>query len=396
MDVSAISKTSLRLPFSFFAFILIGLSRVTQSIDRLPPDPGYDFFENSYQSGLSVIWRTEGGYVDVPRRVLSEMVILFPIRYSAIIGTLLWAVMAAGAAVAVSWLIGSLAKNHLIGFLCGLLVILNPSASESQIGNQSVIKWFLILLVAVGVSVIDLELIPTYVLAALILICGASNPVTIAAASPLVFRLLTKSQMIRDKRNIIIVGAFVVAFLIQLLAWKSTGSGWRKYSDRVYWPWPGSGFFWSYNFLISPLTFVGIFVVATPVLPFPKPSKSIVNLAVAGLSIWGLPYFMSGMADRYFVVPQILAGICVIAYTKEIFGRKNLLLNAACAVYLVVAGIAMVHWYQSMWFLTSGPQWSTEVDKAVSKCSGGEIELVFIEQFKGGTTINCTALLERT
>jgi hypothetical protein len=136
--------------------------------------------------------------------------------------------------------------------------------------------------------------------------------------------------------------------------------------------------------------------VATPVLPFPKPSKSIVNLAVAGLSIWGLPYFMSGMADRYFVVPQILAGICVIAYTKEIFGRKNLLLNAACAVYLVVAGIAMVHWYQSMWFLTSGPQWSTEVDKAVSKCSGGEIELVFIEQFKGGTTINCTALLERT
>ena len=396
MDVSAISKTSLRLPFSFFAFILIGLSRVTQSIDRLPPDPGYDFFENSYQSGLSVIWRTEGGYVDVPRRVLSEMVILFPIRYSAIIGTLLWAVMAAGAAVAVSWLIGSLAKNHLIGFLCGLLVILNPSASESQIGNQSVIKWFLILLVAVGVSVIDLELIPTYVLAALILICGASNPVIIAAASPLVFRLLTKSQMIRDKRNIIIVGAFVVAFLIQLLAWKSTGSGWRKYSDRVYWPWPGSGFFWSYNFLISPLTFLGVFLVTIPLLPFPKPSKSIVNFAIAGFSIWGLPYFMSGMADRYFVVPQILAGICVIAYTKEIFGRKNLLLNAACAVYLVVAGIAMVHWYQSMWFLTSGPQWSTEVDKAVSQCSGGEIELVFIEQFKGGTTINCTALLERT
>ncbi len=394
--MSAKTRTSIRLSFSFFAFVLIGLSRVTQSIDRLPPDPGYDFFENSHQSGLSVLWRTEGGYVDVPRRVLSEIVILFPIRYSAIIGTLLWAIMAAGVAIAISWLLGSIAKNHVIGFFCGLLVVLNPSASESQIGNQSVVKWFLILLVAIGVSIIDLELIPTFALAALILVCGASNPVTIAAASPLMFRFLTKSQIIRDKRNIIIVAAFVVAFLIQLLAWKSTGSGWRKYSDRVYWPWPGSGFFWSYNFLISPLTFLGVFLVTIPLLPFPKPSKSIVNFAIAGFSIWGLPYFMSGMADRYFVVPQILAGICVLTYIKEVFRHKNYFLNAACAVYLVVACIAMGHWYQSMWFLTSGPRWSTEVDKAVSKCSGDGTKLVFIEQFKGGITINCTALLERT
>ena len=69
----------------FITFIIIGLSRVTQSIDRLPPDPGYDFFENSYQSGLSVLWRTEGGYVDIPRRALAEIVILFKFMYSYVL-----------------------------------------------------------------------------------------------------------------------------------------------------------------------------------------------------------------------------------------------------------------------------------------------------------------------
>ena len=102
------------------------------------------------------------------------------------------------------------------------------------------------------------------------------------------------------------------------------------------------------------------------------------------------------MADRYFVVPQILAGICVIAYTKEIFGRKNLLLNAACAVYLVVAGIAMVHWYQSMWFLTSGPRWSVEVDHAVTQCLDEDAKTVFIDQFMGGITLDCSVLATRS
>jgi hypothetical protein len=102
MDLTLRIRSSMRWSISFITFIVIGLSRVTQSIDRLPPDPGYDFFENSYQSGLSVLWKTEGGYVDIPRRVLAEIVILFPIQYTAIVGTLLWVIMAAATAITVT------------------------------------------------------------------------------------------------------------------------------------------------------------------------------------------------------------------------------------------------------------------------------------------------------
>ena len=396
MDLTQKMRSSMRWSISFITFIVIGLSRVTQSIDRLPPDPGYDFFENSYQSGLSVLWKTEGGYVDIPRRALAEIVILFPIHYTAIVGTLLWVIMAASAAITVTWIVGVITKSHMAGFVCGLLVVLNPSASESQIGNQSVVKWFLILIVAVCVSTLELEMIPTYVLATLILICGASNPITFAASSPLILQFLTRPDVIRKNRYLVIIGAFIVAFLIQYAAWKSTGSGWRKYEERVYWPWAGSGMFWFYNFLISPLTFLGVFAVALPILPFPKPSKFVINIAFAGLSIWSVPYFLSGMADRYFVVPQILAGICVVTYAKDTYKRKFNLLLIACAFYLLIACVAMAHWYQSMWFLTSGPRWSVEVDHAVTQCLDEDAKTVFIDQFMGGISLDCRVLATRS
>ena len=154
--------------------------------------------------------------------------------------------------------------------------------------------------------------------------------------------------------------------------------------------------FWFYNFLISPLTFLGVFAVALPLLPFPKPSKFVINIAFAGLSIWSVPYFLSGMADRYFVVPQILAGICVVTYAKETYKRKFNLLLIACACYLLIACIAMAHWYQSMWFLTSGPRWSVEVDHAVTQCLDEDAKTVFIDQFMGGITLDCSVLATRS
>ena len=120
------------------------------------------------------------------------------------------------------------------------------------------------------------------------------------------------------------------------------------------------------------------------------------NIAVVGLSIWSVPYFLSGMADRYFVVPQILAGICVVTYAKETYKRKVNLLLIACTFYFLIACVAMAHWYQSMWFLTSGPRWSVEVDQAVNQCLDEDAKTVFIDQFKGGISLDCPVLASRS
>ena len=381
---------------SVLGFLLIAASRVLVSADRLPPDPGYGFFEDSYRGGWSVLFKTEGGYLDVPRRILSEIVVLFPIRFTALIGTALWVVMCGVSAFVVSVLIQRITGNRLASILCGLMVVLVPSASESQVGNQSVIKWFLILLVVVALSVTDEEMITTSVLATLIVVSGISNPLTFVAATPLLLNLALVKEARRTRRTKVVVASFAFGLLVQLIAWKSTGVGLHKYDERVYWLWPGAGAFWYYNFLVPPLTCLVIVVLAVPRLSFPKPSRFVLNLAISGFALWSVTYYLSGIGDRYFVVPQILSALCVIIYLKDNFLRVNVFLRVISAMYILVGAIAIVNWYQSGWFLSSGPKWSTEVDREVNECSADLSQSVTIEQFMGGVELDCSTLLSRT
>ena len=72
----------------YMMFLVIGFGRIRISIDRLPVDPGYEFFEDTYKYGISALFKTEGGYLDIPRRVIAEYVTLFPIRQTGIVGSL--------------------------------------------------------------------------------------------------------------------------------------------------------------------------------------------------------------------------------------------------------------------------------------------------------------------
>jgi len=394
--MSVLSQTRRYNVTAVLVFLLVAAGRVLVSADRLPPDPGYEFFEDSYRNGWLVLFKTEGGYLDVPRRILSEIVVLFPIRFTALIGTALWVVMCGVSALAVSVLVKRVTGNRLVGILCGLMVVLVPSASESQIGNQSVIKWFLILLVVVAISVPDEEMIATSVLGALIVASGISNPMTFVASAPLLVNLVTVRGTRRTTRTKVVIACFAFGLLVQIIAWQSTGSGIQKYAERVYWPWPGAGAFWNYNFFIPPLTCLVILVLTLPRLPFPKPSRFVLNLAMSGFALWSVTYYLSGMADRYFVIPQILSALCTIIYLKENFLQINVFLRVMSAVYVLVFAIAIVNWYQSGWFLSSGPKWSTEVDRSINECSADASQVTTIEQFMGGVELDCSTLLSRT
>jgi hypothetical protein len=382
----------------YIMYAAIGLGRIRISFDHLPVDPGYEFFEDTYKHGLSALVKTEGGYLDIPRRIIAEVVTLFPIRQTGNVGSLIWLLMVSATAVFVAVMVKRVHPSKVLAIACGACVVLAPSASESQIGNQSVVKWFLILIAIFVVSLPEEHQLSARTTAFLILLSGVSNPITFLAATPFGLSLLQRKLDLKDSRTRLILGAFIIGFVVQLVSWKTTGVGVQKYETRTYSLWPGAGAFWYYNFIIPPLT-CAAFVVRS-MLPewswCPKPSRFILHLSLTGLVLFVVTYVLSGIGDRYFVVPQILAFIVVAVYTVQHFEGTKFVLRAALAVSIAIFCRASVKWYDAGWFLSDGPKWSEQIDQARVTCAADLMQTIKLEQAMGTTDLPCTAILSRS
>ena len=379
-------------------FIAVGYGRIRHSFDHLPVDPGYEFFEDTYRQGVSALIKTEGGYLDIPRRIIAEIVTLFPIRQTGNVGSLIWLLMVSATAVFVAAMVKRVHPSKVLAIACGACVVLAPSASESQIGNQSVVKWFLILIAIFVVSLPEEHQLSARTTAFLILLSGVSNPITFLAATPFGLSLLQRKLDLKDSRTRLILGAFIIGFVVQLVSWKTTGVRVQKYETRTYSLWPGAGAFWYYNFIIPPLT-CAAFVVRS-MLPewswCPKPSRFILHLSLTGLVLFVVTYVLSGIGDRYFVVPQILAFIVVAVYTVQHFEGTKFVLRAALAVSIAIFCRASVKWYDAGWFLSDGPKWSEQIDQARVTCAADLMQTIKLEQAMGTTDLPCTAILSRS
>ena len=382
----------------YFMYVAIGLGRIRKSFDHLPVDPGYEFFEDTYKHGVAALIKTEGGYLDIPRRIIAEIVTLFPIRQTGNVGSLIWLLMVSATAVFVAAMVKRVHPSKVLAIACGACVVLAPSASESQIGNQSVVKWFLILIAIFVVSLPEEHQLSARTTAFLVLLSGVSNPMTFLAAAPFGVSLLQRKLDLKDSCTRLILGAFVIGFVVQLVSWKTTGVGVQKYETRTYSLWPGAGAFWYYNFIIPPLT-CAAFVVRS-MLPewswCPKPSRFILHLSLTGLVLFVVTYVLSGIGDRYFVVPQILAFIVVAVYTVQHFEGTKFVLRAALAVSIAIFCRASVKWYDAGWFLSDGPKWSEQIDRARVTCVADLMQTIKLEQAMGTTDLPCTAILSRS
>ena len=382
----------------YILLFAIGLGRIRKSFDHLPVDPGYEFFEDTYKYGVSALVKTEGGYLDIPRRIIAEAVTLFPLRQTGNVGSLIWLLMVSATALFIAAMVKRIHPSKVLAIACGACVVLAPSASESQIGNQSVVKWFLILVAIVVVSLPEDHQLSARTTAILVLLSGLSNPMTFLAAVPLGLSLLQRKLNLKDSRTRLILGAFIVGFAIQLVSWKTTGVGVQKYDSRTYALWPGAGAFWYYNLIIPPLT-CAAFVVRS-MLPewswCPKPSRFVLNLSLTGLVLFLVTYVLSGIGDRYFVVPQILAFIVVAIYTVQHFEGTKFVLRAALAVSIAIFFRASVKWYDAGWFLADGPKWSEQVDGARAQCEVDSKLVIKLEQALGTTDLPCSVILSRS
>jgi hypothetical protein len=107
-------------------------------------------------------------------------------------------------------------------------------------------------------------------------------------------------------------------------------------------------------------------------------------------------YVLSGIGDRYFVVPQMLAFIVVAVYTVQHFEGTKFVLRAALAVSIAIFCRASVKWYDAGWFLSDGPKWSEQVDLARSRCEVDSTLVIKLEQALGTTDLPCSAILARS
>ena len=221
---------------------------------------------------------------------------------------------------------------------------------------------------------------------------------TFLAAVPFGVLLLQRKLDLKDSRSRLILGAFIIGLVIQLASWKTTGVGIQKYDTRTYSLWPGAGAFWYYNMIIPPLT-CAAFVVRS-MLPewswCPKPSRFILNLSLTSLVLFFVTYALSGIGDRYFVVPQILAFIVVAIYAVQHFEGTTFILRAALVVSIAIFFRASVKWYDAGWFLADGPKWSEQVDLARAKCEVDSRLVIKLEQALGTTDLPCSAILSRS
>jgi hypothetical protein len=311
---------------------------------------------------------------------------------------MIWLLMVSATAVFIAAMVKRIHPSKVLAIACGACVVLAPSASESQIGNQSVVKWFLILVAIIVVSLPEEHQLSTRTTAILVLLSGVSNPMTFLAAVPLGLSLLQRKLNLKDSRTKLILGAFTIGFVIQLVSWKTTGVGVQKYDSRTYALWPGAGAFWYYNLVIPPLTCAAF--VMRAMLPewswCPKPSRFILNLSLTGLVLFLVTYVLSGIGDRYFVVPQMLAFIVVAVYTVQHFEGTKFVLRAALAVSIAIFCRASVKWYDAGWFLSDGPKWSEQVDLARSRCEVDSTLVIKLEQALGTTDLPCSAILARS
>ena len=153
-----------------------------------------------------------------------------------------------------------------------------------------------------------------------------------------------------------------------------------------------------YNFLSPPLTlllFIGRSFLSES-RGIPKPSRFIVDMAISGLVLSIVTYLLSGIGDRYFVVPQILATCVTLLYMHQNFKSMNSVIRLVVVTNVALVCLASIKWYEAGWFLSGGPKWSEQVDLARDKCEVDSTLIIKLEQALGTTDLPCSAILSRS
>lgn len=375
----------------FLLLTIISLLRIRNSFDRMAPDPGFWFLEQVRNNNFLHVLSNQDGFLHLAPRFSFEFVSLFPIKYQAIAGTIGMQFVFAAVGIAVFYIVQLEAKQFWLAFIAASMVVAVPSAAESTVGNLGSVKWPLTILLAfILASATTMRRYPNLAIGSALFI-GLSQPYSIVLLVPVcVKKFMTNSKVVFTKAECCVV----VTSVVQGLIWVTSGVGLQKYGEPTYFAWSGMGIFW-YSIWLTP-TLTGVLILLF--LFFFRKRVNVgsafeTRLASASVLLALVSYLQLGIKDSSSVAPQAISWVALLLTVSKLdglFGRKTA--KFGMMLVLVISLTASVKWFNASWYLTSGPTWSSEIERARNECEQYDRNEVDVKQFMGDTTFDCKQL----
>ena len=365
-----------RIPGIFALYLLIGLARVSQTLDKLPADPGFDRLREVRTDGIRGVFSQSLGYLDISAHVGPLVTTAFGLQYSAMILTLTTVFFTALLAVLIFCVVRVEVGSRLIAIICGALLMLIPAAAESTLGNHGSLKWPLVAVLCIVISAGEFRNRYIGVVLVLIFFTGLSNPFSFVALSGLIVQKLRKERVeIWTER--LIIACTIATTLLQFVVWNSSGVSSHIYETATFLPWNGMGMFWWWIW-ISPVVFSTI-VLACVASVWRTRSSTITYaslLSLCALLLWALMYWEAGIKDSTAVATCSLSSIALLIAVHSIKPKlfQQFLFAGAIGSFVLLS----IPWFFAGWYLAETPNWSGEITRLQSDCEhllvqGGEI-----------------------
>jgi hypothetical protein len=222
-----------------------------------------------------------------------------------------------------------------------------------------------------------------------------STPMVIFCVFPIGYWVARK-EISRTMAIAIFVLISITTFM-QIFASGGFSRAAQGWSDSRMFSLDGLGLFWLYGQL-GPLMIsiaTAIIVLAKRIKGEPASSFSLC-LTVTSVCILGTSFYLGGIADRYFVAPLVLSsiGFVAILWTKPMLDRFSIK-KVLLAGFFVASLIPTIKWFESGWYLTSGPTWSAEVEKARDFCQNGSARKAVLRISPSGEAeVDCSLIID--
>ena len=370
-------------------FFVVYLVKIRHSMFLIPADPGIDYLIDANRGWLRNLTILADGQLVIGYKMIANLISLLSSRYHA---------LAMGIVIAGLWALGatftaryySKATNNLLwSTIIGLLVILAPAASESQLGNIGGTRWLLYLVVALMISNTDqyFEILMSnrrlIGLAILILLLGLTNPIAFALIPGLAVTYFWQWEPLSarmSKFNLMVIGLILLTIAIQLFSVLQTDREIGRKSTATYFLWSGAGFYWKF-IVFAPIAIVGVvlFLLQRNHRHIAH-SRTILLLCIQSASIYITTYVLAGISDRYLIAPYVLSFVALVVLIGEIGVRRRKFDSIIMVTSLAVAFLASILWFSANTYLTSGLSWSNQIDNVVEQCSTdreASVQLVF-------------------
>ena len=298
----------------------------------------------------------------------------------------------AAVGMAVLYIVQLETKQFWLAFVGALMVVAVPSAAESTVGNLGSVKWPLTILLAFILSSSMTMYRHSNLTIACALFIGLSQPYSILLLVPVcIKKFLSNSKVVFTKAE----WCVVITSVVQGLIWVTSGVALQKYGEPTYFAWSGMGIFW-YSIWLTP-TLTGLLILVF--LFFFRKRVNVgsafeMRLASASVLLALVAYLQLGIKDSSSVAPQAISWVALLLTVSKLdglFGQK--IAKFGMLLVLIISLTASVKWFNASWYLTSGPTWSSEIERARNECEQYDRNEVDVKQFMGDTSFDCKQLI---